>query len=49
MIPVNFISTEFTDDKIHKKLIAKDIGILGMRSLGGGRIPDPGLCFKYII
>lgn len=48
MIPVNFIATEFTKNKIYKKLVDKDIGILGMKSLGGGRLTDTGLCFKYI-
>jgi len=48
MIPINFISTEFTKDYVYKKLIDNSIGLLGMKPLGGGRITDINLCFKYI-
>ena len=39
MIPVNFVSTEFVD-KQYEKLVEKNIGILGMKPLGGGRLED---------
>jgi len=47
MIPVNFVSTEFVD-KNYDKLVEKDIGILGMKPLGGGRLEDISLCYKFI-
>lgn len=47
MIPFNFISTEYVD-KNYKKLIKEDIGILGMKPLGGGRIEDARVSLKYI-
>lgn len=48
MIPINFIYTEFTVNKTYKKLIDKDIGILGMKPLCGGGIYNAELSFKYI-
>jgi len=48
MMPVNFIATEFTQKKIFKRLVKNSIGILGMKPLGGGRILDIELCFKFI-
>lgn len=47
MIPVNFISTEFVD-KNYSKLVEEDIGILGMKPFGGGRMEDARLSFKYV-
>jgi len=47
MIPVNFVSTEFVD-KNYKKLVKNDIGIMGMKPLGGGRIEDARVSLKYI-
>jgi predicted aldo/keto reductase-like oxidoreductase len=47
MIPVNFIATEFVD-KNYNGLVENDIGILGMKPLGGGRIEDVRTCFKFI-
>ena len=47
MIPVNFISTEFVD-KNYSKLVEEDIGILGMKPFGGGRMDDARLSFKYV-
>ena len=47
MIPVNFVSTEFVD-KSYKKLVKNDIGIMGMKPLGGGRIEDARVSLKYI-
>ncbi len=47
MIPVNFISREFVDKK-YKKLVDNAIGILGMKTLGGGRIMDIKTSFKFI-
>lgn len=47
MIPVNFVSTEFVD-KNYEKLVEKDIGILGMKPLGGGRLEDIRICLKFI-
>jgi uncharacterized protein len=47
MIPVNFVSTEFVD-KNYKKLVEKDIGILGMKPLGGGRLEDIRICLRFI-
>jgi len=48
MMPVNFVSVEFTRDEIYKRLVGNDIGILGMKPLGGGRIEDAGLSLRYI-
>lgn len=48
MIPINFISTEFIKNKSFNKVLKNNIGIMGMKSLGGGRINDIELCFKYI-
>jgi predicted aldo/keto reductase-like oxidoreductase len=47
MIPVNFISTEFVE-KSYDKLVEKDIGIMGMKPLGGGRIEDARVSLKYV-
>ncbi len=47
MIPINFISTEFVD-KNYSKLVEEDIGILGMKPFGGGRMEDARLSFKYV-
>jgi len=47
LIPVNFVSTEFMD-KNYKKLVKNDIGIMGMKPLGGGRIEDARVSLKYI-
>ena len=47
MIPVNFVSTEFVD-KNYNKLVEKDIGILGMKPLGGGRIEDIKAKLKFV-
>ncbi|MCL4416563.1 MAG: aldo/keto reductase [Actinobacteria bacterium] len=48
MIPINFVTSEFTEDKIYKRAISENIGILAMKPLGGGRIMDVELCFKYL-
>ncbi len=48
MLPINYVSTEFTEDTIYKKLIKNNIGLLGMKPLGGGRLIDAGLSFRYI-
>lgn len=48
MIPFNFISNEFTEYSIYEKAINNNIGILGMKPFGGGRIRDIKLCFKYL-
>ncbi|MGM0365572.1 MAG: aldo/keto reductase [Actinomycetota bacterium] len=48
LMPVNFVSVEFTRDPIYKRLVANDIGILGMKPLGGGRIDDAGISLRYI-
>jgi len=48
MLPINFVATEFTDNIIYKKLIRNNIGLLGMKPLGGGRLMDIALSFKYI-
>ena len=48
MIPVNLVETEFIEDKSFYKVLADNIGILGMKPLGGGRIKDIELCFKYL-
>jgi uncharacterized protein len=47
MMPVNFISAEFVD-KNYKELTDKNIGILGMKPLGGGRIEDARISLKYV-
>ncbi len=47
MIPVNFISTEFVEEN-YDKLLEKDIGIMGMKPFGGGRMEDARVCLKYI-
>ncbi|MFC2159289.1 aldo/keto reductase [Actinomycetota bacterium] len=47
MIPINFISTEFVE-KNYDKLVEKDIGIMGMKPLGGGRIEDVRVSLKYV-
>jgi len=47
MIPVNFVSTEFAD-KNYDKLVDKDIGILGMKPLGGGRLEDIKVSLKFL-
>jgi len=47
MMPVNFVSDEFVH-KNYRELIDKDIGILGMKPLGGGRIEDARISLKYI-
>ncbi len=47
MVPINFISTEFVE-KNYKKLVKNDIGIMGMKPLGGGRIEDARVSLKYI-
>jgi predicted aldo/keto reductase-like oxidoreductase len=47
MIPVNFISTEFVE-KNYDKLIERDIGIMGMKPLGGGRMEDARVSLKYV-
>lgn len=48
MIPANFVSTEFLDEEVYGRAVRRRIGLLGMKLLGGGRIPDPGLCFRFI-
>jgi len=47
MIPVNFISTEFVENN-YDKLVEKDIGIMGMKPLGGGRMEDARVSLKYV-
>lgn len=47
MVPINFISTEFVE-KNYDKLVEQDIGILGMKPLGGGRIEDARVSLKYV-
>ena len=47
MIPVNFVSTEFVD-KQYEKLVEKNIGILGMKPLGGGRLEDIKTSLKFV-
>ncbi len=48
MIPINFVSTEFTSDEVYGKLMDNNIGIFGMKPLGGGRIDAVELSLKYI-
>lgn len=48
MIPISFVSPEFTLKKIMSKVKRKKIGLLGMKPLGGGRLKDIELCFKYL-
>lgn len=47
MMPVNFVSTEFVEGN-YDKLVKEDIGIMGMKPLGGGRIEDARVSLKYI-
>jgi len=47
MIPINFISNEFVE-RNYSKLVEKDIGIIGMKPFGGGRIEDARVSIKYI-
>ncbi|MDD3776620.1 MAG: aldo/keto reductase [Actinomycetota bacterium] len=48
MMPANFVAVEFTRDKIYRRLVDNNIGILGMKPMGGGRLEDAGLCLKYL-
>lgn len=48
LMPVNFVSVEFTQHLVYKKLVRNHIGIMGMKPLGGGRIDDAGLALRYI-
>jgi len=48
MMPINFVSTEFTENNIYNKAVSENIGILAMKPLGGGRLSDIQLCFKYL-
>ncbi len=48
MLPINFVSKEFTEEKVYQKLVDNNIGILGMKPLGGGRLNNAELCLKYV-
>ncbi len=48
LMPVNFVSVEFTQPLVYKRLVRNHIGIMGMKPLGGGRIGDAGLALRYI-
>lgn len=48
MVPVNFISTEYVESEFMEKSQENNIGVLGMKPFGGGRIPDKKLCIKYL-
>ncbi len=47
-IPISFINTEVEESGFLKEAREKDIGVIAMKPLGGGRLEDPGLCLKYI-
>lgn len=47
-IPISFINTEVEESGFLKEACEKDIGVIAMKPLGGGRLEDPGLCLKYI-
>lgn len=44
----NFIETE-VEERIFPKALEKDIGIVAMKPMGGGVIPNPTLSLKYVL
>ncbi|MCG9479598.1 MAG: aldo/keto reductase [Actinomycetia bacterium] len=48
MMPTNFVALEFLQDSIYRRLVDNNIGILGMKPLGGGRLDDAGLCLRFL-
>ncbi|MDZ7837771.1 MAG: aldo/keto reductase [Actinomycetota bacterium] len=48
MMPTNFVAVEFLQDSIYRRLADNNIGILGMKPLGGGRLDDAGLCLRFL-
>ena len=48
MVPINFVSTEYLDEKILNRAADRKIGVFGMKPFGGGRINDIKLCLKFL-
>ena len=48
MVPANFITTEFIDGEFMAKARKKKIGVLGMKSFGGGRVDNARVCLKFL-
>lgn len=47
-IPFNFVDTEALDEVIPLARQA-DMGVIAMKPLGGGRLDDARLCFRYLL
>ena len=47
-IPFNFVDTEASDEVIPLARQA-DMGVIAMKPLGGGRLEDARLCFRYLL
>lgn len=48
MVPINFISREFVDGEFMTLARERNVAVLGMKPMGGGRIEDPELCLKFL-
>ena len=48
MIPANFISREYIDGEFMSEAQKCDVGVLGMKPFGGGRITDVGPSLRFL-
>jgi uncharacterized protein len=48
MIPANFISREFLDERLLGKARERGVAVLAMKPLGGGRMENASLCLRFL-
>lgn len=48
MVPLNFMTGEYVCQPLYEKFEKYNIGLLGMKPFGGGRLVDIELCFRFL-
>ena len=48
MIPANFISREYIDGEFMRLARKWEVGVIGMKPFGGGRIDSPGVSLRFL-
>lgn len=48
MVPANFLAREYIDGDFMKKARERDVAVIAMKPFGGGRIPDAGVCLRFL-
>ncbi len=48
MVPANYISREYLQDEFYQKAQQKNVGLLAMKPLGGGRMRNARACLNFL-